>query len=192
MPKYDKTIAIDIDGVLADFEGEFCDKFGTANRELANLHKRYPKVDPDLIDEFINSPNSYKDLAPIFGGILLVNQARMKGWYILLLTSRPEYLAEVTKVWLEGYDIQYNDLWFTQDKAESISKYNRLYPGRHIWCQIDDIVTNLTKNPIGVAWEQPWNQNYYPRARYNEITMEIDLNLTQYQRINFWENVNEK
>lgn len=192
MNKYNKTLAIDIDGVLADFEGEFCDRFGTDNRWYADLPSRYPRVDPELIDEFINSPATYKDLAPIFGGVLLVNQARERGWYILLLTSRPEYLAEITRIWLEGYRVEYNDLWFTDDKQASVAKHNRLYPGRRIWCQIDDIVTNLGKSPVGVAWEQPWNTGYYPRASYNEKTMEIDLNLTQYQTINFWENVNEK
>ena len=108
--QYKHTIAIDVDGVLADFEGEFCDRFGAENRHNSNLHARYPDIDPDIINEFVASPDTYANSYPIFGGIHLCNKARELGFYILLITSRPKTTAEVTRRWLEGYEVPYNDL----------------------------------------------------------------------------------
>ena len=40
--RYRGTIAVDIDGVLADFEKKFCEDFGEDNRHLYSFYGRYP------------------------------------------------------------------------------------------------------------------------------------------------------
>lgn len=176
--KYSKTLFVDIDGVVADFEGEFCERFGTNNRHMTSLYGRYPEVNSDLIDEFIQSSNTYQRLIPHFGGILLLNQAREDGFYVVLLTSRPKGTEEVTRLWLESYDVQYNELWFGRNKGLDLQDFNRMYPSRPALALIDDIPANFEQLPYrvtGIAWDQPWNQGYFPRMRYNEEKMLIEV-----------------
>ena len=173
---YKNTIACDLDGVVVDFEGSFCDIFGHDNREMSNLFKRYPKVDKVIIEELVNDPEAYRTLLPMFGGIDFLVMARKLGFYILLLTSRPKHLAEVTRDTLEGYDIPYNEIWYAQNKALAIEEYNKMYPSRKISLLVDDMPENLTKLPegvVGMAWEQPWNKNHYPRAKYDQESMKL-------------------
>lgn len=176
--KYNKTLFVDIDGVVADFEGEFCERFGYDHRDYQNLHRRYPNVDRDIIDEFIQSSNTYQRLIPHFGGILLVNQAREDGFYVVLLTSRPKGTEEVTRLWLESYDVQYNELWFGRNKGLEIQDFNKMYPSRPVLALIDDIPSYFAQLPdgvLGIAWDQPWNKEYFPRMRYNEEKMQIEV-----------------
>jgi hypothetical protein len=172
------SVGVDLDGVVFDFEGEFCERFGYDNRHLFDLYKRYPEVDPELINEFIHNPATYADLAPIFGGILLVNHARRLGFNVVILTSRPKEVAEVTKGVLEHYDVKYNDLVYAYDKKSAIENYNTIYCRYPIKMLVDDRIVHLESLPtgvIGIAWEQPWNEGYYPRARYNPDNMKIEI-----------------
>lgn len=177
--KYRQTVFVDIDGVMANTEDEFCERFGYENRNLHNLFDRVPNVDPALIEEFLQSPETYEKLVPIFGGaILLPTILRNRGYYVVLMTSRPRKLAEVTREWLEGYDIQYNELWFAPNKQIAIGEFNRMYPKRRGLLLIDDTVSNLVGLPdgvVGVAWSQLWNLDYWPRMRYNEEVMRLEI-----------------
>lgn len=177
--KYSQTVLVDIDGVIADFESEFCDRFGYDNREMFNLSARYPEVDKSLIEELVASPYSYENLIPIFGGaVALLSNLRSRGFYTVIMTSRSKELAEVTREWLEGFEIQYNELWFAQNKAVAIQDFNQMYPSRKAFLLIDDCPANLGELPegvTGVAWEQPWNDGYFPRMRYNSELMRIEV-----------------
>ena len=189
---YKYTIAVDIDGVLADFEGEFLDRFGYANRHMNSLSARYPETDVELIKEFVNSPSTYERALPIFGGLVaLLGGAKANGFYVLLITSRPKHLAEVTKEWLEGYEAQYDEIWFSQAKSVAIQEYNEMYPHRKIILLVDDIIENVLELPegtTGVVWEQPWNDGYYPRARYSEELMRVEIKPTETSDWkSFWE-----
>lgn len=176
---YKGTVIVDVDGVIADFEEEFCERFGYDHREMYSLHQRYPNVDKELIDEFIMSPDSYERIIPIFGGaVALLGTLRSRGHYIVLMTSRDKKLAEVTREWLEGYEIQYNELWFAKDKSVAIGEFNKMYPGRKAFLLIDDCRTTLENLPDevqGVAWSQPWNEGYFPRMRYNSELMRVEV-----------------
>ena len=177
--KYRQTVFVDVDGVICDFEGEFCDRFGYDNRHLASLTARYPEVPVDLIEEFVNSWDTYEKLMPIFGGgVLLLNVLKERGYYVVLLTSRPRHLAEVTREWLEGFDFQYNELWYAKNKAIAIEEFNNMYPRRRGFLLIDDIASNLVNLPDGVqgiAWSQPWNEGAYPRMQYNQDKMQLEV-----------------
>lgn len=180
---YKGAVAVDIDGVISDFESEFCDRFGYERRDLYSLYERYPNVDPGLIEEFVSSPSSYENLVPIFGGaVALLGTLRARGHYILLMTSRSKKLAEVTREWLEGYEIQYNELWFTKDKAGSIEEFNTMYPSRKVILLVDDYGRNTESLPsgvVGAVWRQPWNEGHFPRIHYNSSKMRIEIQEAQ-------------
>lgn len=170
------VIGFDLDGCIFDFEYDFCTKFGTNNRHLSNLEERYPEVDPELIQEFVDSPETYKDLLPIFGGITFVRIAQSLGFGIIFLTSRPEKAFKVTRQALKYYELNYNNLVFTKDKAEFVEKFNTV-GNLKIRMMVDDIPANLEKLPsgvVGMCWEQPWNVGKYPRARYNATKMVVE------------------
>lgn len=175
--KYRGTIAVDMDGVLSDFEEKFCEGFGTSNRHLYSLEERYPEVDPTLIREFVANPENYKDLAPIFGGLLFTRQAHSRGWYILIVTSRDKSLREITRNWLARYGVVYNEIMFAKNKKEAIADYDAINPTRKVKIVVDDSVSVLNSMPdkYCVAWAQEWNIGYYPNLYYDHKQMKILL-----------------
>lgn len=180
------TAVIDIDGVVCDFEGAFCDAFGTKNRHLYKLEDRYPQFHPDLIGEWVNSEENYVNLSPIFGGILLIQQLKQRGFDVVLMTSRGKHLEAVTKSWLTLYHIEPDRLVFSKDKANDIYLWNdsARAPYGEIECTlfVEDSVSQLEQvkklNPsvTCLAWGQPWNEGYFPRLRYNEKEYKIEAN----------------
>lgn len=167
------TAVIDIDGVVADFESAFCEAFGDDNRHLYKLEDRYPHLHPDLIAEWVNSEDNYLNLSPIFGGLLLIQQLKQRGFDVMLMTSRGVHLRPVTEAWLKLYNIEVNDLRFEKNKAEIITDWN-LGWFTPITLFVDDSVSQLEQvkklNPsvTCLAYDQLWNQGYYPRIRYSD------------------------
>jgi len=180
--KKQKVAIFDIDGVLADFEGAFCEAFGNANRHLYSLTSRYPEVDPDLISEWVNDPENYKNLNLIFGGITLLNQLKAKGLKVYLLTSRPEHLTNVTKHWLRIYNIEYYGLMLgCLNKSDTVGRLASILFDVQMF--VDDSVKTLQEvrktspNIVSLAWAQPWNEGYFPRATYDREKMKVMVNM---------------
>lgn len=175
--KYRGTIVVDIDGVLVDFESAMCDAFGAINRHMYSPYDRYPDVPRDLITEFIDNPDNYIDLAPIFGGMLFCRQAHQRGWYVLLVTARDKSLREVTRNWLDRYGVVYNEIIFAKNKKEVIADYDIINPSRPVSIVVDDSVSVLLSMPekYCVAWQQEWNLDYYPSIKYDQASMKIVL-----------------
>lgn len=183
--KYRGLAVFDIDGVLADFEERFCESFGDGYRHIYSLEARYPSVDPQLVEEFVNNPENYRDLTPIFGGNLLLTQVKLRGYYIVLMTSRPRTLKNVTVDWLKIYNVHYNELVFSRNKVETLREFAAMNASLPLKLFVDDSVSTLERvkkeYPIGsvvcLAWGQPWNEGYYPRLRYNEEAMKVEANV---------------
>jgi len=183
MDKVKQYAVVDIDGCLADFEGEFCERFGSENRHLVDLRWRYPNISPDLIDEFIESPETYRDLVPIFGGLYLVSSFRKAGYGIILMTSKPPAAYKVTEHWLKSYYIFHDELIFTKDKRTAIDIWNKSHQDGNISIMVDDLLINFSLVPGNVnqyLWDQPWNSNgtinqQVPRLRYNEENMRLEI-----------------
>lgn len=175
--RYRGTIAVDIDGVLANFEKQFCEDFGYDNRLTYSLEERYPQIDPEIIREYVANPEVYKDLEPIFGGLMFCRQAHQRGWYILLVTSRDKKLREVTRNWLARYGAVYNEIIFTKNKREAILDYDNINASRPVSIVVDDSPDVLESMPekYGVAWNQPWNFNYYPVMLYNDQDFKLKV-----------------
>jgi hypothetical protein len=181
MMKSKFTIAVDLDGVIFDFEREFCDRFGTENRHIFNLTNRYPNLDPDLILEMIKSPRTYTDLLPIFGGITFVNRAKNRGLGIIFITSRPEGAKAITNHALKLYSLDNNPVVFTsgKDKFDAIVHWGKTHPEEiPIKVMVDDnpdVINHLPDGVNGLYWYQPWNEGNYPTARYDSENMELEV-----------------
>lgn len=175
------TAVIDIDGVICNFESAFCDAFGNKNRHLYKLEERYPNLNPDLISEWANSEENYRDLAPIFGGMLLIQQLKDRGFHVILMTSRGEHLRKVTESWLTQCYIDV-PVMFQTNKAGNIHDWNAGWTVPPVTVFVDDSVSQLEQvkklNPsvTCLAWGQPWNAEYFPRLRYNETNFKIEAN----------------
>lgn len=181
------TIAVDLDGVIFDFEREFCDRFGFENRHIFSLTKRYPNIDPDLIIEMVSNPRTYTDLLPIFGGITFVNRAKNRGFGIVFITSRPVGTRAITMHALKLYSLDNFPVVFTEgmgDKYDAIAHWNRYQPeeGRTvespIKVMVDDnpeVIGHLPDGVSGLYWHQPWNEGNYPTARYDSENMELEV-----------------
>jgi hypothetical protein len=141
---------------------------------LYDFTERYPNISPDLIGEFLNDPAMYQELSPIFGGTLLLNQALEKGWYVVIMTSRPEKTRGVTLRWLDKYSLSYDQIIFETNKGGLIG--DMAAGNSKPMFLIDDAVhhlKNLSKGVVGVAWSQPWNTGFYPRATYDNVFMRV-------------------
>lgn len=168
------TAVVDVDGVLADFEQAACEAFGFKNRHLYNFEERYPHLDPDLIAEWVNSEDNYLNLSPIFGGMLLIQQLKQRGFDVVLMTSRGKHLEAVTEAWLKLYHIEVGVL-FENNKALAIQLHNsQTLLQSPVTLFVDDSVSQLEQvkklNPsvTCLAYDQLWNQGWYPRIRYND------------------------
>ena len=175
------TDLFDIDGVLADFEGEFCKRFGYDNRGMFDLERRYPYIDAEIIREFVANPFIYLDLWPIFGGKLLLEQCYERAYEIKLVTSRPIRVNYETLEWLEIYNIPYSGIFHVQNKHHFILEYNSQNLHSPVKMLVDDNPRNLygvkDLGIIPLCWEQPWNNWMYPKARYNDDSFCIEVKM---------------
>jgi uncharacterized HAD superfamily protein len=179
--KKQKVAIFDVDGVLANFEEAFCEAFGNKNRHLYNLSVRYPDIDPDLIKEWVNDEENYRHLNPIFGGITFLNQVKARGFRIVLVTSRPEHLEKVTMGWLRLYNIPYDSLILLGGYHITKAEFLKNVQGIELF--VDDSVSELKQmksyfpQTVCLAWAQPWNDGYFPRAIYDQENMKIMVNM---------------
>lgn len=177
-------VVLDIDGVLADFEGKFCTKFGFDKRNLVNLEKRYPR-EADAIREFVTDPKTYKHLSP-----LKIGQDINK-WLSLpdtratihIVSSRPVGSYEITKAWLRLWNIKYTSLTIRSNKIDHILS---LSPD----IIVDDIISVAEevykqKSIPAILVAHPWNETYFfPRISTLEsfkkvFHRETDANLLE-------------
>ena len=170
-PIYRGLVVFDLDGVLADFEGAFCEAFGYDNRELYSLEGRYPDQ-ADTVSEWCREPENYVDLMPIFGGLLYLRQALEAGFYVVVMTARDPKLRTVTELWMNRYNIRPHSLEFSADKLQTTFTMSETL-GLRLIMFVDDSIRNLKEiasvypEEITLAWEQPWNAGWYPRAWYD-------------------------
>lgn len=153
---------VDIDGVLADFEGYFCEIFGCANRHVVNLQQRYPYLKSSAVSSFVQDRESYKYLDPIQVGLDIVGWLNNQGVVIHIVSSRPVGTTRITQKWLLDYHVPYSSLTVKTDK---ISVIKALKPA----LVVDDIigvVEDCYRAGIpGILVKQPWNEtSFFPRV----------------------------
>ena len=158
------TVVVDIDGVLADFEGAFCAEFGDERRELVSLQSRYP-ARARTITTFINDGFVYKDLKPILFGLEIVRYLNDGGWDVSIVTARPFGFESITRDWLKQYGVEYAS--FVSD----VSKTGRIALMKPL-VAIDDLFSVHTAllwhNIPVIVVAQPWNA--YSRQNMRRVS----------------------
>jgi hypothetical protein len=149
-----KTVVVDIDGVLADFEWAFCQEFGNERRELVSLQSRYPNK-ARKITEFINDGFVYKDLEPIQLGLDICDYLNREGFDVSIVTARPFGFESLTRDWLKRHGVNFTS--FVSDT----SKTGRIALMKPI-CAVDDLFSVhkalLLHNIPTIVVAQPWNK----------------------------------
>lgn len=151
-----KEVVVDIDGVLADFEGQFVKVFGAERRELESLEGRYPKQARE-IDRYVNDPFIYRNLQPIPLGLELVDFLDSNGFYVKIVSSRPPETQYMTLKWLKKHGIKFFTLGMYPNKTPMIVSFQPL-------CAVDDLisVSRLLKRysvPC-LLMKHEWNKYY--------------------------------
>lgn len=148
-----RKVVVDIDGVLADFEGSFCEEFGYERRELASLESRYPEH-AQKITEFINDGFVYKNLKPLQLGLEIINWLNNEYFGVHIVTGRPFGLEGVTRRWLHEHEIYFDTFTLDVHKTGAISLLKPL-------CAVDDLfsvhTTLLRLKVPTILVAHPWN-----------------------------------
>lgn len=150
-----RNVVVDIDGVLADFEGAFCQQFGDERRELVNLESRYPSK-ARQINEFLNDWRVYENLEPIHIGLDICQYLNDHHFNVNIVTARPLGFESMTRRWLKRHGV--NFMTFVSDR----SKTGRIAIMKPL-CAVDDLfsvhMTLLHHNIPTIIVAHPWN-NY--------------------------------
>lgn len=154
-------VVLDVDGVLADFEGFFCEMFGSNHRELVGLEKRYPEK-KDAILKFVRNPNAYKMLDVLPLGKEIADWLVKQGITVHIVSSRPLGTFSVTQKWLKEKGIAYSSLTVKSDKVATIRS---LQPA----LIVDDIISVVEEcyrlSIPGILVKHPWNETpFFPRV----------------------------
>lgn len=169
----DRAVVFDIDGVLADFEGQVdrelhrvFGRLADTNRSLYRFEDRYEGNLAILsyAQELTQNPNFYYGLPVIEGAIELVNTLSNMGYFPWFITSRPSLAKGFTKRWLIkhlGTDV-FALACGISDKAKYIESIAETFefivedsPGQKE--ELEAIGCNV------LIWSQPWNERLFPR-----------------------------
>lgn len=148
-----RTVVVDVDGVLADFEGAFCEEFGYERRELVSLESRYP-AQARKINAFLNDGFVYKNLKPLERGLEIVHYLNENGFDVNIVTARPFGLESVTRDWMKRYGVRYSSIISDRPKIGRIALIKPL-------CAVDDLFSVHTAllghNIPTILVAHPWN-----------------------------------
>lgn len=155
-------VVLDVDGVLADFEGYFCEKFGDEHRELVGLEKRYPSQRESIM-RFVNSPETYRYLDALQVGLDIAQFLSYEDVDLHIVTSRPMLTHRVTQEWLRRFHVPFTTLSTKRDKVAFIRALKPILA-------VDDIIsvaTDLHQSDIPtILVRHPWNDTpFFPRIR---------------------------
>lgn len=147
--KKDKVIIVDIDDVLAEFREDFNEWLRkNCNVDIDDNSKSYyssvevkkagfspEKVFIDFVEQ-----GNLLNIRPIFNMIIKINELYNKGYYIQLLTSRPESnlrCKNQTYVWLKNAGLKYDNLSFASEKYLWVARQD-FYMQNKVVFAIDD------------------------------------------------------
>lgn len=181
-----KMVIMDIDGVLADLEGQMVkwlvEKFGeraNVSRDVYDLETRYAEM-PDVLAEalaFVLDPNSYYGLEPHVDGIRFVESLINTDYPVLFLSSRPKAAEEFTVRWLkkhvENYAYSNGARCVSGSKARLIL---RDMAGLVAFVVDDKPETVEELNRGGVlaySWQRPWNKGVYPLLDHDATSKSV-------------------
>jgi uncharacterized protein len=172
-----KTIALDLDSVLADVmqiwieEYNIIFKTSIKKEDICewHIHNILPLSEKCVQDLFIHVWKSrWKDIPPTCEDISIVTSLLQKaGYRISILTKRDRATMSFVSLWLDLYNVYFNDIIFIFDNASKTC-----YP---FFLLVDDSPINAVEVLLPrriIIFDQPWNKSLinYPRIhKLNEL-----------------------
>lgn len=175
MSKAVKTVAIDVDSVLADVMLIWTDEY--SKRSKTNITKSeivnwdIPTVLPITPDQVYNYfsyiwKHRWREIPPTEPKIgSVIKKIHRKGYRISIITKRERPTVPYVAMWLDLHDVYIDELIFIYD---AIPKAN--YPFDVL---IDDAPKNLidiAAPKAGILFNQPWNRNFDWSIRVNSLS----------------------
>jgi hypothetical protein len=129
------NIALDLDGVLADFVGGFRKLFGYVPE---GAEFRISKEEWQRIE---STKNFWRDLAPLPGAELLANIGPLDERFYIITSRSREKVGGDTRDWLSQRNIRvhFNNVWFANPRSEKLALLKHLSPAAFI----DDSIYNV-------------------------------------------------
>lgn len=170
-----KTIAIDVDSVLADVMLIWADEYSKRNKVRVTKKEIHSwdistvlPITPDRIYRYFNHVWKYRwreipPTEPDIGDV--IERMRRKGHRISIITKRERPTAPYVAMWLDRHRIHADELLFVYD---SVSKAN--YPFDVL---IDDAPVNfagIIAPKSAILFNQPWNKDFDWPKRINMLS----------------------
>ena len=160
-----KIVLVDIDGCLNDYPNRY---IGFINRTLGTNYRFKRDIENSLPAETILAfKRLYFSLRKYSMDVSCGTQDAinklMEKYTVYILTSRSTSYKLITYEWLHKNDINYNEIFFYQDKKEFISIIGEKY----VVAVIDDHIDFLEKLPYSII--KIWFRNNLPISSNNEI-----------------------
>ena len=169
-----KIAIMDIDGVLADFEGWLVErvheKFGAIaayhNRHLYSWADRWDGKILEYASTLTRDKHSYHGLDPILDGVRFVKELANLETPILYVTSRPKECHHITSRWLQRNVWRFDDaigLQVVENKAEYIANNIPVSGVSFIVDDNPDTCAYLKNHGfLCLCWRQLWNEDVFP------------------------------
>ena len=180
-----KTAVFDIDGVLADYEGqlvkELYRRFGSVglrNRDKYSLEDRF--VDhPEILEcaqMLTEDPNFYYGLPEDVAAIRFVEDLLDDGFLAVYLTSRPSTARGFTRRWLIRKLTDTNPLVFC-GASDKVGWLESVYGNMDFVVEDNpEQIEKIRKAGLTVlCWSQPWNEGIFPRLYVRSTDQELML-----------------
>lgn len=170
-----KTMAIDVDSVLADVMLIWADEYSKRSKTRVTKNdivswdiSTVLPITPDKVYRYFNHVWKYRwreipPTEPYIGEV--INRIRRKGYRISIITKRERPTAPYVAMWLDRHHIYADELLFVYD---AVSK--AYYPFDLL---IDDAPKNLVDviaPKSAILFNQPWNRDFDWPVRINTLS----------------------
>lgn len=165
-------VLVDMDGVLADFEGAFLDLWRAAHpehpfvplpeRRSFYVEKEYPDHLLHLVREIFCSANFFRDLPPIPGGLEAVREMERDGIEVFLCTSP---LREYQHCVVEKFDWVVRHLGAEWSQRLVLTKDKTIVAGDLLIDDRPSIHGIATPAWEHVLYDQPYNRHVTDKRR---------------------------
>lgn len=192
-----RLVAMDIDGVLAEFEPKLVSvlyvEFGDVakqRRDLFSLEKQFCDH-PEILSRahlYMGKPSFYIDLEPNPYMVQFTNELIDLGFRVVFISSRPRTHEGVTRRWLERNIENYADslglIVGVEHKADWLVDVSPDF-------LIDDNPAEILRckqvGVPGLCYEQAWNLDVFPRIvhdRNGEVYLQLSEDKEPFHLIN--------
>ncbi|MDP2907241.1 MAG: 5'-3'-deoxyribonucleotidase [Nanoarchaeota archaeon] len=169
-------ILLDMDDVLADFEGEFFTRWRAQypdkpcieleDRKGFNLDKQYPEELRELVKSVYNAPGFCKSLKPIPGSLESVLEMKQEGHDVFICTSPLTYYENCV---LEKYQWTEQHLGNEWAKKVILTRDKTLVKGDFLIDDRPEIIGIVTPVWEHIVFDKPYNRDVTNKKRLKSL-----------------------